>query len=122
MRRPTGRVGEQTLPFPMLVTFGALTAALLLFLTNTAPALREQQLLEQAERDQLHLRQLYVRRLAELRTREDSRVRDLQSLLVAIDSLGLTPGELLALHPEDNYPEDNRPEEAQGATRWTGNN
>ncbi len=117
MRRPTGRVGEQTLSFPMLVTFGAFAAALLLFLTNMAPALRERQLLERAELDQARLRHEYVHRLAELRTRENSRDRDLQSLLVAIDSLGLTPAELLALHPEDD-----RPAEMRGATRWTGNN
>ena len=122
MRRPTGRVGEQTLSFQMLVTFGALAAALLLFLTNMAPALRERQLLEQVEREQTRLRGEYVQRLRELRAREDSRDRDVQALLVAIDSLGLTPAELLALHPEDGHSEDGALKTVRGATRWTGSN
>ena len=101
MRKAAGRGREETLPFPMLVTFGALAAALFLFLTNTAPALQERHRLERVEREMNRLRRDYVQQLGSLRRRDNYRDEDLQALLVSIDQLGLTPAELLALHPEE---------------------
>ena len=101
MHRAAGRVGEETLPFPMLVTFGALATALLLFLTNTAPALQERQSLARVEDEMNHRLQDYLQKLIALR-RQDHLDWDVQALLVSIDELGLTPAELLALHPEED--------------------
>ena len=120
MRRATGGVEEQTLSFPMLVTFGALAVALLLFLTNTASAFHEGQELERVERGMLRLRAEYVQQLVSLRRQYYSRDTDYQALLVSIDDLGLTPAELLALHPEDPLHAEEqgpeRPEDAGGNT------
>lgn len=106
MRKTRGRVGEPALSFPMFVTFGALAAALMLFLTNTAPALHEQRQLERVEEEMTRQRQEYLHQLIDLRGRYNSEVPgaptiDAQALLISIDELGLTPAELLALHPEE---------------------
>ena len=107
MHRAAGRVREETLPFPMLVTFGALAAALLLFLTNAAPALQERQRLEHVEREMNRELRNYVQALIGLRRQYSRRDEDAQALLVSIDELGLTPAELLALHPQPDEGADN---------------
>ncbi len=106
MRRSTERVRDETLSFPMLVTFGALATALILLLTSTLPALRERQELDSVLTDKSRLRSDYVDRLVELRRPQGGSVEDLQALLVTIDDLGLTPAELLALHPAETETED----------------
>ena len=101
MRKAAGRVREATLPFPMLVTFGALAVALLLFLTNTAPALQERRMLERVEEDRYFQLRKCVRTLIRLRRQELQGDEGVQAVLVSIDNLGLTPAELLILHPEE---------------------
>ncbi len=106
MRRSTERVHDETLSFPMLVTFGALATALILLLTSTLPALRERQDLDRVLSEYSRLRKDYVERLVELRRPRSGSSEDLQALLVAIDGLGLTPAELIALHPAETETED----------------
>jgi hypothetical protein len=106
MRRSTERVHNETLSFPILVTFGALATALLLLLTSTLPALRERQELDRVLTEHSRLRRDYVDRLVELRRPRTGNSKDLQALLVAIDGLGLTPAELIALHPAEAEAED----------------
>ncbi len=106
MRRSTERVHDETPSFPMLVTFGALGMALILLLTSTLPALRERQDLDWVLTENSRLRRDYVDRLVELRRPQTGNTQDQQALLVAIDGLGLTPAELLALHPAETETED----------------
>ena len=106
MRRSTVRVRDETLSFPMLVTFGALATALILLLTSTLPALRERQELDWVLTETTRLRRDFVDRLVELRRPAGGSEDDLQALLVAIDGLGLTPAELIALHPAETAAED----------------
>ena len=102
MHRAAGRAGEEALPFPMLVTFGAFAAALLLFLTNTAPALQERQSLEHVEDEVNQQWRDCVEKLIDLRRQDHDADWDVQALLVSIDAMGLTPAELLILHPEED--------------------
>jgi len=84
--------------FPYWVAMGSLLFVLLLFFTNTVPALEERQNLTATHRELIDLRQQYedaidsAAQLAGLGTGPDS--CDLQSLLVAIDQQGYTPLEL----------------------------
>jgi len=66
-----------------------------LFLTTTVPALRERAWLREVEDAHAHLRADLTRQLTELQTRDAALTWDPQTILLAIDEAGLTPGELL---------------------------
>lgn len=87
--------------FPRWVALASLAVALWLFFANAAPAVRERAELETLGQDLEQLRQSYDLAIHDARLQRGAGTeQDLQSLLVAIDRLGLTPAELCALHPE----------------------
>jgi len=94
-------------PLALWGTVACLALGLVLFVTSTAPALAERQLLLSVEKDLAHdLRQFHnLLRAFESRglhgTPDRGGEHDLQALLVAIDAMGHTPAELLALYPQD---------------------
>jgi len=98
---------EHSTPWGLWGVIACAVVCAVLFVTSTSPALAEQSELQEVraslQDDLLELRKL----LRDFRSRglssdvgavpED----DLQGLLVAIDALGHTPAELLALFPEE---------------------
>ncbi|GAB4150828.1 MAG: hypothetical protein Fur0037_19460 [Planctomycetota bacterium] len=94
---------ERESSFPHWVTWLSLAAAVLLFLGNTVPALREKAELREAQRELSDLRARYERAMQQART-AIAAPDDLQSLLVAIDRLGWTPAELLHSYPKQPGP------------------
>jgi len=104
MRPPS----EQSSSFPYWVALGSLTFALLLFFSNTVPALREQQGLQEVEQQLGDLRQRYELAIQEAALGAGATNEfDLQSLLVAIDEQGYTPAELCIAYPQPaQSPED----------------
>ncbi|MBL9076544.1 MAG: hypothetical protein JNL08_03520 [Planctomycetes bacterium] len=91
--------------FPHWVAVASLGTALWLYFGNAAPAVRERAELETLEQDLDQLRASYDQAIHEARLGlGPASQQDLQSLLVAIDRLGLTPAELCSLHPETDPP------------------
>ncbi|MEI6130402.1 MAG: hypothetical protein WCR59_10085 [Planctomycetota bacterium] len=89
--------------FPQIVAWCSLVIALLLFFGNLTPALRERTLLRATSADLQQLRQRLEDSIAHARpgaTMGRSAGDDLQSVLIAIDRIGWTPGELLQSYPE----------------------
>jgi hypothetical protein len=98
MMRP--RASEPSSSFPWWVALASLGFVLLLFFTNTVPALRDRQSLRDVQQELVGLRRQYddAIRAASLGLGPRSNY-DLQSLLVAIDQQGFTPLELCAAYP-----------------------
>ena len=88
--------------FPTTVAWLSLGVSVLLFCGNTVPALRERADLQATQQQVERLRQQFERTLANSRaaTPEAAEEIDIQSLLVAIDRIGLTPIELLQANPQ----------------------
>lgn len=87
---------------PIVVGLVCVAGAAALFLTNTVPALRESEDLQQAEEARLELLEKLVHQSRELRDRQRALEWDPQSVLMEIDALGLTPAELLAEQSDAN--------------------
>ncbi len=111
----TREAQDSSTSFPRWVALASLGLALWLFFANAVPAVRERAELETLSGDLEQLRQSYDTAIHEARLQGGgSNHPDLQSLLVAIDRLGLTPAELCTLHPE---PPPAEPEAAPTAGR-----
>ena len=98
--------------FPYWVALGSLGFALVLFLSNTVPAVRERQKL-QAVRGELDdrlrsFREAIRATAAGVRLGGERGSFDLQALLVAIDDAGFTPTELCAAYPDPVADTDSR--------------
>ena len=88
--------------FPPVVAWLGLTLAVVLFLSNTVPAVRERAELRATATDLQQLRQQYDAAIAHATAAMPGPKgeQDLQSVLVAIDRIGWTPAELLRCYPE----------------------
>jgi hypothetical protein len=88
--------------FPRVVAWFGLALAVVLFLSNTVPAVRERQQLRATATDLQRLRQQYDAAIAHATAAMPGPAgeQDLQSVLVAIDRIGWTPAELLRCYPE----------------------
>ncbi|HLU40010.1 MAG TPA: hypothetical protein VK081_11525 [Planctomycetota bacterium] len=78
-----------------LIAVACTAAGVLLFFTGTAPALREHEHLRAVEAERGAAFAELAERLAALRSEDESLRTDPQTILLAIDRAGLTPGELL---------------------------
>lgn len=95
------RGSQDNSAFPRWVALASLGVALWLFFANAVPAVRERAELDALGADLSKLRQGYDAAIAEARLGRGTNADiDLQSLLVAIDHMGMTPAELCAAHPE----------------------
>ena len=119
---PSGRAHrahhEQS-AFPLLLTLGFLAATLLLLVTSTVPALHEKEVHKATEADLVRIKGELDRLLAGWRGREAAMDHDVETLLVEIDRLNLTPDELssaLAREPSPQLPEPQL-RHPQGRTR-----
>lgn len=81
--------------FSLLITLLCVGAGTALFLYSTTPALREHTWLSGVAREQTKLRDALRAHIAALRAKESALQWDVQTLLLAIDDLGLTPTELI---------------------------
>lgn len=88
--------------FPRVVAWLGLILAVVLFLSNTVPAVRERAELRATAMDLQALRQQYDAAIAHATAAMPGPrgEQDLQSVLVAIDRIGWTPAELLRCYPE----------------------
>lgn len=102
--------------FPQWVAWSSLVLALALFFGNTVGAVRERNRLRALGADLHQLRQRYDEALLATRPASPTSSADLQTLLVAIDQLGLTPAELLASWPEPASDNGANPS-SRGSTR-----
>ena len=93
---------EAETQFPRVVAWFALALAVVLFLSNTVPAVRERQALRATANDLQQLRQQYDAAIAHAIAAMPGPKgeQDLQAVLVAIDRIGWTPDELLRCYPE----------------------
>lgn len=87
---------QEAYGFPLLVTIACLGITILLYLTATAPALRQSQQLHDVEQAQNKLRGILAKKAHDIALTESSLKWDPQTVLVEIDNLGLTPWEILA--------------------------
>jgi hypothetical protein len=83
--------------FPAWITLLSTLVAMLLFLTMTVPAVREQRELRRIESEKARLRAQYEDTLRTDRERRRALHWDPQTVLLEIDRLGLTPQELLEI-------------------------
>ena len=105
------RGSQDNSAFPRWVALASLGVALWLFFANAVPAVRERAELDALGADLGKLRQGYDAAITEARLGRGTNADvDLQSLLVAIDHLGMTPAELCAAHPEKR-PDSTGPDE-----------
>jgi len=103
------RGSQDNSAFPRWVALASLGVALWLFFANAVPAVRERAELDALGADLGKLRQGYDAAITEARLGRGTNADvDLQSLLVAIDHMGMTPAELCAAHPEKR-PDPERP-------------
>ena len=88
--------------FPRVVAWFALALSVVLFLSNTVPAVRERQALRATATDLHNLRQQFDAAIAHAVAAMPGPKgeQDLQAVLVAIDRIGWTPDELLRCYPE----------------------
>lgn len=88
--------------FPWVVAWIGLAVAVVLFFSNTVPAVRERGELRATAADLQNLRQQYDAAIAHATAAlpGPKGEQDLQSILVAIDRIGWTPAELLRCYPE----------------------
>lgn len=88
--------------FPWVVAWIGLAVAVVLFFSNTVPAVRERGELRATAADLQTLRQQYDAAIAHATAAlpGPKGEQDLQSILVAIDRIGWTPAELLRCYPE----------------------
>jgi len=88
--------------FPWLVAWLGLAVAVVLFFSNTVPAVRDRQELRATATDLKALLQKYEAAIAHATAAlpGPQGEQDLQSVLVAIDRIGWTPAELLRCYPE----------------------
>ncbi|MBX3463350.1 MAG: hypothetical protein KF830_09275 [Planctomycetes bacterium] len=97
----TRQAKDSSSTFPYWVALSSLGLGLWLYFANAAEAVRERAELEALATDLDQLRQSYDAAILEARLgRGPGAQQDLQSLLVAIDRIGLTPAELCRLHPD----------------------
>ena len=126
----TSRNDDET-QFPRVVAWLGLALAVVLFLSNTVPAVRERQQLRATATDLHQLRQQYDAAIAHATAAMPGPAgeQDLQAVLVAIDRIGWTPAELLRCYPEatpapstvaDDEPPTLEPESGDAATPPTG--
>jgi hypothetical protein len=88
--------------FPRVVAWLGLVLAVVLFLSNTVPAVRERAELRATAIDLQNLRSQYDAAIAHAIAAMPGPggEQDLQAVLVAIDRIGWTPAELLRCYPE----------------------
>jgi len=92
--------------FPHWVALLSLGFALTLFLSNTVPALRERDGLQEIDNELKELIAQYEEAIRQTKVGVgDAGTYDLQALLVAIDRLGYTPQELCRAYPEQQATE-----------------
>lgn len=89
------RQGGRVDVFSLWITAACLVAGAAVFLYSTAPALREHAWLSTVARQQAKLQASLRAHIHALRTKQESLGQDVQTLLMAIDDLGLTPQELM---------------------------
>lgn len=97
-----GEHSEGETRFPWVVAWIGLAVAIVLFFSNTVPAVRERAELRATAADLQNLRQQYDAAIAHATAAlpGPKGEQDLQSILVAIDRIGWTPAELLRCYPE----------------------
>ncbi len=98
---PSSSNNDET-QFPRVVAWLGLALAVVLFLSNTVPAVRERQQLRATATDLQRLRHQYDAAIAHATAAMPGPAgeQDLQAVLVAIDRIGWTPPELLRCYPE----------------------
>ena len=89
---PPDREGRR---FPLAVAVLCGGAALALFVSGTVPAIAERGQLRDLEAGRRALLELLQRESADLAATERALARDPQAVLVELDRLGYTPGDLL---------------------------
>lgn len=89
------RQGGRVDLFSLWITAACIVAGAAIFLYSTAPALREYTWLSGVARQQAKLQESLRSHIALLRAKQTSLQEDVQTLLMAIDDLGLTPRDLI---------------------------